>query len=195
MSIRMLALAAVVLAGLAVAGCQGGPESPKAQTFTSQAEGYSITYPGDWRQFKGGPTSDFSAIPLDQTDLSGVFDNLLVHTEMLKDPLTLDEYFGIKTAVMAKVPEELEFKELERGQATIGGMPAKKIVYTLKMDDTPVTSVAYFVVSGSRGYTVLATIATARFAARKAALDEMVNSLKLEGVAATAPTAPTAPAK
>jgi hypothetical protein len=174
-----LALAA---ACLCAAGCDSKPAAPKPETFASSECGFSLTFPDDWAKWMGIPGSNLLLYAPDQTDPNAFRDNVLVRVEYLEGGLTLDEFFNLKVSKGAAVMPD--YKELQRGNATIGGQPARRLVYSYSHGDTPVTSIAYFLLSGQRGYMVLCSASVDRFPQRKAQFEEIAGTFKLIPVAA-----------
>ena len=182
--IRLTGLAIALAAALcfAAAGCESKPAAPKPTTFASNENGFSITYPDDWKKWTGSPGANLLLNPPDQTDVNAYRDNVIVRVEYLDEALTLDEYAKVKAAKGAAVMPD--YKELEKGAATIGGQPAKRLVYSYSHGDTPVTAIAYFLLSGQRGYMVLCSASVDRFAQRKAQFEEIAGTFKLIPVGA-----------
>ena len=173
-----LAAAAVILAEIGT-GCSPAPAHP--QTFVDQEKGFSITFPGDWRKTIGGFSgTDLVLIPPDELATSGARDNLTVHVEDLSPTMSLDAFFAAKAAAAARADPDLEYREFAKGPATVAGHDARQLMYSMLMNETRVTTVAYFFVSGQRGYTILETAASDRFPERKPAFDAMAASLKFE---------------
>jgi hypothetical protein len=183
----MLLVAAVFLG---LGGCASAPEKPKSETYASEVEGFSIAFPSDWRKTVGAPGMNLEIMPPDQTDPNVFRDDLLVRVEPLADPLALDDYFAIKVALGAKLIQD--YKEIEKGPAVLGGRPAMRLVYSYVNGDTPVTSMAYFLASGRRGYMVAASAVSNRFAERKPAFEAIVNTFQLLNQAGATETKPAA---
>ena len=175
--------ASAVLAGLAAGGCASGPETPKTETYVSQAEGFSLTFPSDWKKSMAGFFGmNLEIIPPDQTDPNVFRDDIFVRVEPLVDPMPLDDYFAVKVAKGVKnMPE---YKELERGPARLGGVEARRLVYSYANGDRLVTSITYFLVSGTRGYMVAANAVSNRFPERRPQFEEIVQTFQLLSQAA-----------
>jgi hypothetical protein len=182
MSILRLAVVPAVAAALlaaALAGCSG-PAAPAGQTFVDKDQGYTISCSGEWRQYTGGFGNDLELMPVNQTDPNVFRDTLMVHVEMLAQPMTLDELFLSKEAAAAKALPEYEYKELDRNSILLGNLEGRRMIYTMIRDDVHVTSVAWFFLKGNRAYTILATAANSRYSALKPKFDDVVNTFKLE---------------
>ncbi|MBM4018601.1 MAG: DUF1795 domain-containing protein [Planctomycetes bacterium] len=186
------ALVAALAAAMAAAGCDSKPAAPTTETFTSQAQGFSLTFPADWRKSTPGYGMDLEIIPPDQKDPNVFRDDIFVRVEGLADPMPLEDYFDVKVAKGVKnMPD---YKEIEKGPARLGGTDARRLVYSYVNDDTPVTSITYFVVSGLRGYIVAANVVTDRFRDRRIQFEEIVQTFRLLNQPPPAPAeAPPAP--
>jgi hypothetical protein len=179
--LRMFAVpaAAVALLAAAVAGCSG-PAAPAGQTFVDKDQGYAISCNAQWRKYNGGFGNDLELMPVDQTDPNVFRDTLLVHVEMLAQPMTLDELFLSKEAAAAKALPEYEYKELDRSSILLGNLEGRRMIYTMIRDDVHVTSMAWFFLKGNRAYTILATAANSRYPTLKPKFEDVVNTFKLE---------------
>jgi hypothetical protein len=186
--------ASAILAGLAAGGCESAPETPKTETYVSQAEGFSLTFPSDWKKSAAGFYGmNLEIIPPDQTNPNVFRDDIFVRVEPLVNALSLDDYVAIKVAKGVKnMPD---YKELQKGPARLGGVDAQRLVYSYANGDVLVTSITYFLVSGTRGYLVAANAVSNRFPDRKPQFEEIVGTFRLlNQPTAAPPTAPAAPA-
>jgi hypothetical protein len=171
---------AVLLAGAVLAGCEAQPAGPQTETYSSTQQGFSISYPGQWQKATTNFGQDPMFIPPDQTDPNVFRDNLTVHVEELPEGTTLEGLFAVKAAAGSNARPEVEYKEISRGTASLGGVPARTLMYSFKRDEQQtLTALAYFLVSGNRGYSILATAALARFPQHKPAFEEMAASFRL----------------
>jgi hypothetical protein len=181
--------AAAVLAALVAAGC--GSEKPKTETYASQERGFSVTFPCDWQKSTTGYGMDLEVVPPNQVDSGGFRDALFVRVEGIGKTMLLDEFFAAKVAKMAAVVPE--FKEIEKGPTNLNGQDARRLVWSYAHGNTPVQSMAYFLLSGQRGYTIAGSARVDRFAQRTPAFEEVMATFKVEGApAAAAPAAPAA---
>ena len=178
--------AAAVLAAICLAGC--GPEAPKSETYASQAQGFSVTFPADWGKTTGGLGMDLALRPPDQADGEAFRDVLFVHVEGLAEAMPLDDFFAVKAARGKKAMPD--YKEIEKGAVELNGQDARRLVWSYTHAETPVQTMAYFLVSGSRGYMIAGSARAERFAQRQAAFEGIMATFKVEGAAAPAP-APT----
>jgi hypothetical protein len=187
-----LAVAALVLGGLAAGGCES--PAPKSETYTSDVEGFALTFPSDWTKSTSGRGMNLEILPPDQTD-AGVFrDDIIVRVEGLAEVMPLEDFAAVKIAKVAKnVPG---YKEITKDAVKVGGQDVRRLIfsYTNPNYDASVTSLTYFLVSGNRGYTVTANAATERFPARKAQFEEILGTFKLLGGPSAAPSAAPAAA-
>jgi hypothetical protein len=182
-------VAAAVLAALVAAGC--GSEKPKTETYVSQDRGFSVTFPCDWQKSTTGYGMDLEVVPPNQADSGGFRDALFVRVEGIGKTMSLDEFFVAKVAKMAAVVPD--FKEIEKGPTNLNGQDARRLVWSYAHGNTPVQSMAYFLVSGQRGYTIAGSARVDRFAQREPAFEEVMATFKVEGApAAAAPAAPAA---
>jgi len=171
-----------MLVVLSAGGC--GPSQPQAQTHANPEKGFTITYPGTWHESTYGHGADVEIMPIDEDDPNVFRDNVLVRVESLRDPLTAEEYAGIKIAKGATIMPD--YKEIEKGAGTLGGIEARRLVYSYTHGETPVTSIAYFAVSGRHGYMVLGSAVSNRFEEFKPTLEGIIATFRLT----QAPAAP-----
>jgi hypothetical protein len=168
--------AAAVLAALVLAGC--GPETPKSETYASKELGFSVTFPSDWEKSAGGYGMDLALRPPDQADVNVFRDTLFVRAEGLADAMPLEGFFAAKAAGGAKVMPD--YKQIEKGAVKLNGQDARRLVWSYTHSGTPVQTMAYFLVSGRRGYMIAASARVDRFAQRKAAFEEIMATFKVE---------------
>ena len=167
-----------ILAALALGGCRAEPSPPpQPLTYTSAENGFSLTFPGDWRSWEGGYGTALEIMPPGQTDPNIFRDIVLVSIETLPDPLTPEEYLGIKAAKGARAMAD--YAELERSTVALNGRPAGRLVYSCTVNGESVHSIAYFLVKRNRGYTLLASAALQRLPLRKAEFETIASSFTL----------------
>jgi len=178
MSTRLLcslAVAAVVLG--AMLAC-GGESQPPFQTHTNSLKGFAITYPTTWKESTFGHGADVEIMPAEEDDPNVFRDNVLVHVETLPKPMALEDYFSLKIDKGVKVMPE--YKEIEKGPATLGATEARRLVYSYRHGNTLVTSIAYFTTSGQRGFMVLGSAVSENFQKFKPQLESIIATFKIE---------------
>jgi hypothetical protein len=176
--IRIRTAMATVLAGLVLAaGCSSS--GPQPQTFNKPDLGYTISCSAEWDQYEGARASDLQLIPLEQTNTPGFRDSVLVHAETLAKPMTLDEFFTVKSESMSKARPELGLTVSEKGPVTVGGQESRRMIYTMPGAKTPQSAVVWFFVKGDRGYTILATAATERFETMRPKFEVVAQTFRL----------------
>jgi hypothetical protein len=177
MTLRLLELVAALLAvGLSAAGCSSAPPAPTAQKFADKENQFSLTIPADWRQRPSNPGADLELIPAEEAKPGTLRESMRVHVEPISGLMTLNEFFAVKLAEAAKADPEVEYKEIEKGVTQAGPSEARKLIYSMKHGDMPATTVAWFLVKGGRGYTLLGTATPERFAAVRPKFEEIAAS-------------------
>jgi hypothetical protein len=184
-------LVGAVLGAILLAGCSSGPATPPSETYTSREEGFSVTYPSDWVKSTTGFGMNVSLTPPDQTGGTAFRDLIFVRVEGLAEEMPLDDFFSVKVARGAKAMAD--YKEIEKGAVKLNGQDARRLMWSYSHNETPVTSMAYFLVSGRRGYMIAGSAQVDRFAHRKASFEAVMSTFKVEG-AQPAPAAPETPA-
>jgi len=184
--LTLAATAAVVLGALAAGGC-GEPAAPASETYASEPEGFALTFPSDWTKSTSGHGMNLEIIPADQQDASVFRDDIIVRAEGLPKEMPLEEFAAAKVKAVAN--SLLDYKEIAKGPMKVGGQEARSLTfsYTNPNFKVSVTSMACFLVSGKRGFTVTANAATERFPARKARFEEILGTFRLLGGPAVAP--------
>jgi hypothetical protein len=174
---------AAVLAGavaLAVAASGCAPQEPskaEPQVFVNKVKGFTIAFPGDWKTWEGGRGTDVEGYPPDQIDPNVPRDMVFVYAENLPDVLTADEYARVKSEQGQKgLPE---YKEFESKTVDLGGKPARRVIYSTVVAETPMKSLAYFLVREKRGYMIIGTADTARFDVRVPDFERIAATFKL----------------
>jgi hypothetical protein len=188
----ILAVATLMLGGLAAGGC--GEPAPTAYTYTSEQEGFSLTFPSDWTKSTGGYGMNLEIQPPGQDDPNVFRDDIFVRVETLPATMPVEDYCAVKIAKgVKKMPD---YKEINKSATKLCGQDAWRLTYSYRNPnfDTPVTSVTYFLTSGMRGYVIAANAGSDKFAERKAKFEEILWTFKLLGEAAPAPAVPAAPA-
>jgi hypothetical protein len=164
-----------------VVGCTSAPAPPPSHNYIDKEKGFSLTFSGEWRQWTGGIGSDLEIMPVDQTNPNVFRDTLLVHMEGLAEPMTLDQFFAVKAGAGARAVPEIQYKEIEKVGTTLGSQDARRLIYSMDRDGTPVTSMAWFLVKDGRGYTLLASAASERFEAMRPKFEAVAATFKFEG--------------
>ncbi|MCX5685705.1 MAG: PsbP-related protein, partial [Planctomycetota bacterium] len=179
------ATAALLLGGLAAGGCGGGEAAPKAETYTSDTEGFSLTFPSDWKK-SAGYGMNLEIIAPGQEDSSGFRDDIFVRVEGMPEAMPIEDYFSVKVA--KGVRNMPDYKEIAKGNIAVGGKDARYLIYsyTNLNYNSQITSIAYFLTSGMRGYIIASNAVSDRFPDRKAAFEEIMKTFKLTGAAAPA---------
>jgi hypothetical protein len=176
-SIVLLAAAAAV-AALVAGGCSSEPAKPKAETYTSQAEGFALTFQSDWKK-STGYGMNLEVMPPGQDNPNAFRDDIFVRVEGLAEALPLEDYFAIKVAKGAKnMPD---YKEIEKSSVKLGGLDARKLVWSYTNGETPVTCTAYFLVKGTKGFMVAGQASADRFAQREAEFEQVMSTFRLLG--------------
>jgi hypothetical protein len=183
-------VAALILGGLAAGGC--GEAAPKTYTYTSAQEGFSLTFPSDWRKSTSGYGMNLEIMPPGQKDSNVFRDDIFVRVENMAEAMPVEDYFSVKIAKGAKnMPD---YKEIAKGAVNVSGHDGRYLIYSYTNGnyDVQVTSIAYFLTSGTRGYMVAANAVSERFPDRKTAFEEILKTFKLLGAPAPTAAAPDA---
>jgi hypothetical protein len=185
---------AAFVGAMVAAGCSSGPATPATETYTSEILGFSVTFPTDWSKSTGGYGMDLALMPPGQTDVTVFRDLVFVRAEALAEPMPLDDFFAVKMARGAKAMPG--YAQIEKGPVKLNGQDARRAVWSYTHGDVPVMTMAYFLVSGGRGYMIAGSAHVDRFAQRKPGFDQVMATFKVTGVPAAAPGgAPAGPAK
>jgi hypothetical protein len=185
-----VATAALILCGLAAGGC--GEPAPTTTTYTNAQEGFSLTFPSDWKKSTSGYGMNLEIVPPGQNDPNVFRDDIFVRVENMADAMPIEDYFAVKVA--KGVRNMPDYKEIAKGAVNVGGQDGRYLIYsyTNSIYDVQVTSITYFLTSGARGYIIAANGVAFRFHERKAAFEEILKTFKLLGAAAPAAAAPDA---
>ena len=184
----VLAVAALMLGGLAGGGCTGEP-APTTSIYSNPQEGFSLAFPSDWKKSTSGYGMNLEIQPPGQTDPNVFHDDIFVRVENMPETMAGEDYFAVKVAKGVKnMPD---YKEISKGQTKLCGQDAWRLTYSYTNPNynSQVTSITYFLTSGTRGYMIAANAGSERFAARKAPFEEILWTFKLLGVPAAAPAA------
>lgn len=104
--------------------------------------------------------------------------NLNVISIKMDTPLSLDEYYGYN---VESLRELLENFDLENSQnVTIGGSPAKKIVFTHTVGPVNVKVIQYLTIVGKKAYVVTFTADTLSFDKYNQAFDDIAKSVQFK---------------
>jgi hypothetical protein len=187
------AMTAVILGGLAAGGCES-QSGPTTETYMSFPEGFSLKFPADWKKSIGGRGMNLEIVPPDQKDPNIFRDDIFVRVETMAEAMPVEDYFAVKVAKGVKnMPD---YKEIARGSVNIGGRDGRYLTYSYTNTnyDVPVTSITYFLTSGTRGYMVAANAGSERFPELKARFEEILGTFKLLDAPIAPAEAPAAPA-
>jgi len=144
----VLAAAAVVAAAALLGGCKRA--RPEAGFYASKKFGFSIRFPKGWDAKDGEMKSAVTATsPAAGAGESGRL-RASVSVEDLPESLGLEKYFALYMSNLSLVLPPGE--EPEVGDAALGGLQAKRVVYNMLIGKIRSRQVAYVLAEGKRGY-------------------------------------------
>ena len=169
-------VAAGILAAMLIGGCAKGPAEPGR--FASAKDGFSIAFPPDWERQEGLMGSAVNARSPAEGEADPFRENVTVVVERIPPGMALATYVDLNLANLQKVLAEGE--AVEAADATIGGHPARRIVYTLAIGKLRVRNAVYLLVSGGRGYAVTCSALPETFDRYEERFAEVVGTLRLK---------------
>ena len=116
----------------------------------------------------------------EQADTVVFRDSVLVHSETMAKPMTLEVFFDTKAGAMSRARPELGLTVQEKGPVTLGGQEARRMIYETTGSQPPKTSVVWFLVKGNRGYTILATADTSHFDTMRPKFEAVAEAFRLQ---------------
>jgi hypothetical protein len=137
---------------LALAGCESRQGRPGE--YYSQDDGFGIVPPEGWACEEGalGCNVAFQRPPEEEGGES--LENIVIFVEPLSPGTTLADYVAASDAKVAELVKVVG--PIDRSDATIGGLPAKRYVYSHRMGDRTPRVVQYLLVHNDRGFVISA---------------------------------------
>ena len=147
-------IAALLCTGvcLGLAGCQSRQGRPGE--YHNRKDGFSIIPPEGWEYAEGalGCNVAFQRPPEQPGGES--HENIVVFVEPVPSGSTLEDYATISDARTAELVNVVG--TIDRSDATVGGLPAKRYVYSHRMEDRIPRVVQYLLVHNDRGFVISA---------------------------------------
>jgi len=149
------------------------------ERYSNAQHGFSIDYPKTWEKIE--PKD--SLIICKFITLDGLASYRVV-VEKLPSPITLAEYYKltsdqIKTALPA---QHMAVNFVSEGDSKLGGVPAKKTIYTLAFEDTPRTAKIeqYLAIKGDKGFVFNYTAEEPIFDDFRKVIDKALDSMEFQ---------------
>jgi hypothetical protein len=157
------------------------PTSPPGYfTYTDNVNGFSIDYPGGWRQPPLPPPFDrIILLSVGPSEPCGGFDaDFYVYTDRFRLSQTLDDYSEYESEIVQR--SYREFSELVKEKTTISGLTAIKVEYEYRLSDyTKVREMTIYVGQGSTVWKLDFTAAESCWNMYVTTVDTMVNRFKI----------------
>jgi serine/threonine-protein kinase len=173
----LLTAVVVLLLSLVSAGCTsdvGGPSpSPPTSTYSSP-KGFVITYPPDWvkDEAKSGPIAVFFDLPTGNAKESL---NVQVWNRSANDTLenvTADILYGVQA-----LPD---YVQIEAGNATLGGVPSYRIVYTMTDDRDSLKVTEIWAIKGGKEYIITYEATPDNYNKYESTAQQMIDSFRIK---------------
>jgi hypothetical protein len=170
---RSLVLPLVLLVVLVVRG-EGDARAQAMAPYVSPTGLFSIVVPSHWEQrpLEGG---GFIALSPQESGADLFRENVNVVFESLPVALTAQQYAALSFQNMGA--SLANFRIVEQGQGPLGAQTAYWAVYTHTMNQ-PLMVLAFFVVSGGRGYVVTCTGTPVEFARWRPVFAQVANTFR-----------------
>ncbi len=138
--------------------------------------GFDLNIPADWETEHDVGGAHLLALAPSAEASSGFRENLNISVEGVERGEGLPEVYRRGFAVMSK--GLVAFEVLESEEATVGRLPARRLVYEHVYDGRRLRGLAYLVLTPGRCYTLTGTAPARRFDAFLPAFEAMARSFR-----------------
>jgi len=175
-------LLVLLLAGISCSNTPTlGPTFPPGYfAHTDNVNGFSIDYPGGWRNPPLPPPFDrMVLLSVGPSEPCGGFDaHFYVYTDRFRPSQTLDDYSEYDLGIVKR--SYREFSELEKQTTTISGLTAIKVEYEYRLSDfTKVREITIYVGRGSTVWKLDFIAAASCWDQYVTTVDTIVNRFKI----------------
>ncbi len=149
----------------------------ESSRYYNKEERFSISFPIDWEKLEGF----MGNVVIGRSPLEGPTDrfreNVSVAVDNLSPGVTLEQNFQ---AGITQLTTLTDYKEYERGQATIDNTEARWLVYSNRKGQVTVKVLVYSLVKGNRGYAISCNAAPEAFNRYRGQFEEIAKSFQFE---------------
>lgn len=152
--------------------------NPASHRVTSKSSDLSLVLPDKWEVMDQNLGIDLVALaPLLKPD--DLFrQNLNVISVKFNDDMTLEDYFNINKESLRELLEDFDLESAQN--ATIGGIPAKKLIFTHTVGPVNVKVIQYLVLEGKKAFVITFTADTLDFDKISPDFDKIASSIQFK---------------
>jgi hypothetical protein len=165
--------------GLSLAGCTS-EDVPEAGRYYNEEMDFSIKFHPGW-EIVEGDGYEYALVegvsPWEDED-DEFSEHMTVDVEQLSGSVDLEAYHA--ETVEAQAEAIPGFYVEEEGRLTIGGVPAKYVVFGFDSDGYPMTAIGYTLVSNGRGYLIAGLAQAHKFVLYRDVFQKTADSFRIE---------------
>lgn len=154
--------------------------NPAGHLVTSKSSDLSLVLPDKWEVMEQNLGIDLVALaPVFKPD--DLFrQNLNVISVKFKDDMSLEDYFNINKESLRELLEDFNLESAQ--DATIGGIPAKKLIFTHTVGPVNVKVIQYLALVGNKAFVITFTADTLDFDKISQDFDKIASSIQFKPV-------------
>jgi len=167
-----------IVAWVLLGGAPRATAAEEPNRYTNKDKGFSITFPADWERKEGQMGTIVLALSPQEGPADQFRENVNVTIEDLPKTLSSDEYVEACLGTLRKVLTDLQ--EHENSAMNVADAPAKRLIFSHRMDAVKVKAMQCVLVKGTRGYVITCSAAPDQFDTYRPKFDEIVQSFRFE---------------
>jgi hypothetical protein len=156
---------------------------PEGTWYHSEDGGFSIVFPAEWEiaeegeVFEGLEGTAVLALSPSEGPADEFLESVVAGVEEVSPGTSLAVYL---TANLQHMKAATDYREHSRGDATIGGEPAKWAVVSWVDEGTNITALAYFLVKEGHGYFIICYAESSQFPGHRNMFESIAQTFKFE---------------
>lgn len=176
---RLFHIAALCMAASLFNGT-GAQTIPEANRYFNLKGKYSVKFPNGWKKKEHYQSIDLVAESPQEGPSDNFIENINISIEDVEEKTTLPLFFDEKVKEMFDFIDSMQI--LNKGETKINLLKARWVIYAYPNFRIRAKDVAYFLVSGNRGYIITCSAQAGKFEQYRKVFDEVCMSFRPDTV-------------
>lgn len=154
-----------------------GASAQQMKKYTDKEGHFTLSYPSNWEMMEGFQGTVVSVVSPMESEQDQFRENVNVVIEPLDAEISLEDYFEMSRQNLREAFQS--YQEHDSGEVNLGGVKAKRLVYSFKIENISVKCLLYVVVKGKYAYAVTGGSTPQDFAKHLKQLEAVAGSFRL----------------